>query len=60
MVLEELNQMVGLTEVKENLVKKIVFYIQHLDNYNNDYLNTLIYGNPGTGKSCIGHIIQFC
>ena len=55
--LKELNQMVGLAEVKSNLVKKIVFYIQHLENRNNEYLNTLIYGNPGTGKSHIGHII---
>lgn len=55
--LKELNKMVGLSEVKTNLVKKIVFYIQHLENRNNEYFNTLIYGNPGTGKSRIGHII---
>jgi hypothetical protein len=55
--LKELEEMVGLTEIKTNIVKKIVFYIQHLENRNNEYLNTLIYGNPGTGKSRIGHII---
>jgi SpoVK/Ycf46/Vps4 family AAA+-type ATPase len=55
--LKELQCMIGLAETKATLVNNIVFYIQHLENRNNDYLNTLIYGNPGTGKSRIGHII---
>ena len=55
--LKLLNKMVGLNQVKSAIVKQITFYIQHLENKNNDFLHSVFYGNPGVGKTEIGHII---
>ena len=55
--LKKLDKMVGLNDIKKNIAQKITFYIQHLENKNNDFLHTLLYGSPGTGKTELGHII---
>lgn len=58
-VLEELRDMIGMTGLKETLFQQILYYIQkmHVKNLSNEYLHTMIYGSPGTGKSSVAEII---
>ena len=61
----ELNSMIGLQNLKENIVDQILFYIQNLHkgfnedkkNCCNDFMHTVIYGPPGTGKTEVAKII---
>ena len=58
--LMELNNMIGMKDLKENIVDQIIFYIQNLHTLNssgNDFMHTVIYGPPGTGKTEIAKII---
>ena len=60
--LTELNNMIGMKNLKENIVDQIIFYIQNLHTLNseikgNDFMHTVIYGPPGTGKTEIAKII---
>lgn len=60
--LTDLNQMIGMKELKQNIVDQIIFYIQNLhtlksDVKGNDFMHTVIYGPPGTGKTEIAKII---
>uniref|UniRef100_A0A6C0IUE4 AAA+ ATPase domain-containing protein n=1 Tax=viral metagenome TaxID=1070528 RepID=A0A6C0IUE4_9ZZZZ len=61
--LNELNNMIGIKELKENIVDQILFYIQNLHTLNaksisgNDFMHTVIYGPPGTGKTEVAKII---
>ena len=53
-----LNEMIGLNNIKTNILNQILFYIQnfHLKTGIN-YMHTVIYGPPGTGKTEIAKII---
>jgi SpoVK/Ycf46/Vps4 family AAA+-type ATPase len=65
----DLNSMIGMQNVKENIVDQILFYIQNLHKpcqnqesnkkqaVYNDFMHTVIYGPPGTGKTEIAKII---
>ena len=58
----ELNNMIGMKNLKENIVDQIIFYIQNLHTLKsnikgNDFMHTVIYGPPGTGKTEIAKII---
>ena len=55
----QLNNMIGMKDLKENIIDQIVFYIQNLHTLDkgNDYMHTVIYGPPGTGKTEIAKII---
>jgi ATP-dependent 26S proteasome regulatory subunit len=58
----QLNNMIGMKDLKENIVDQIIFYIQNFhtlkSNTNgNDFMHTVIYGPPGTGKTEIAKII---
>lgn len=60
--LNDLNNMIGMKDLKENIVDQIIFYIQNLHTLNsdikgNDFMHTVIYGPPGTGKTEIAKII---
>ena len=55
--LRELNDMIGMKELKENIVDQILFYVQNLHNGTNDFMHTCIYGPPGTGKTEIAKIM---
>ena len=53
-----LNDMIGLNDIKSNILNQILFYIQnfHIKTGIN-YMHTVIYGPPGTGKTEIAKII---
>lgn len=58
----ELNNMIGMKELKKNIVDQIIYFIQELNKsespvYNGDFMHTVIYGKPGTGKTEIAKIL---
>jgi len=60
--LVQLNNMIGMKNLKENIVDQLLFYIQNLHTLNskhsgNDFMHTVIYGPPGTGKTEIAKIM---
>lgn len=57
--LEELNSMIGMTELKETVFLQVIYYLKgfHLRNNNEEYLHTIIMGSPGHGKTEIAKII---
>jgi SpoVK/Ycf46/Vps4 family AAA+-type ATPase len=52
-----LNEMVGMKQIKQEIVDHILFRIQNLDN-SNDMMHTIIYGPPGVGKTEVARIIS--
>ena len=52
-----LNNMIGMTTLKESLVYQILYFLQRFHVASNDYMHTVIYGPPGTGKTEISKII---
>ena len=62
--LNEMNNMIGMKEMKENVVDQLLYYIQDLHNTssNGDFMHTVIYGPPGSGKTEVAKIIGriFC
>ena len=58
--LQELNNMIGMNELKINIVDQILYFIQELHKNNlayGDFMHTVIYGPPGTGKTEIAKIM---
>lgn len=55
----DLDNMIGLKAVKETIFYQIIYYLQgmHLKNYNEEYLHTVIFGSPGSGKTTLAKII---
>ena len=54
----ELNNMIGMKQLKTNVVDQIIYYIQQFHKTGgNDFMHTVIYGPPGTGKTEIAKII---
>jgi AAA+ superfamily predicted ATPase len=49
--IDKLLSMVGIEDVKSNILYLIVFYLQKLDAGINDMLHTVVYGGPGVGKT---------
>lgn len=54
----ELNGLIGLTNIKRDITKMILYYIQHFESSNNNLLHTVIEGPPGTGKTELGKILS--
>lgn len=52
--LEKLDLMVGLNNIKNEIFKIIIYYIQN--EHNEEYLHTAIYGSPGVGKTELAKI----
>lgn len=54
-----LNEMVGLSLLKQSILDQLLYFIQGLHNNTSggDYKHTVIYGPPGTGKTEIAKII---
>lgn len=55
--LMELHAMIGLFELKQSVFEQLVFYLQHLHEGSEMYMNTVIYGPPGTGKTTIAKLL---
>jgi len=68
--LNDLNTMIGMKTLKENIVDQLLFYLQNLhiskqanksknrsNTVTGDFLHTVIYGSPGTGKTEVAKII---
>jgi SpoVK/Ycf46/Vps4 family AAA+-type ATPase len=58
--LEELNNMIGMKDLKNNIVDQILYFAQELHknkDLTGEFLHTVIYGPPGTGKTEIAKIM---
>jgi len=68
--LVDLNNMIGMKNLKENIVDQLLYYLQNLhipsvphssgigsSSSGGDFLHTVIYGSPGTGKTEVAKII---
>ena len=54
----ELNNMIGLHNIKNNILDQLLFYLQNFhERCGINYMHTVIYGPPGTGKTEIAKII---
>lgn len=53
--LKELNTLIGLADLKKSIVRQILFVIQKM--HDQDFMNCVIYGNPGCGKTTIAKIL---
>ena len=59
----ELNNLIGLHDLKNDILDQILFYIQDFHKKSGmDYMHTVLYGSPGTGKTEVAKIIGkiFC
>ena len=54
--LEKLENVVGMENVKKNIINQIIYFLSGLD-VNDDMLHTVITGPPGIGKTLLGNII---
>jgi hypothetical protein len=57
--LRELNNMVGMDDLKKTIFYQIIYYLQglHHKSGQEEYLHTAIYGPPGCGKTTVARII---
>jgi hypothetical protein len=55
--LKELNQVVGLNQIKNKIVDQILYLISHCDEENPPMFHTSIEGLPGTGKTHLARIL---
>jgi len=59
--LEELNNMIGMSELKNNVLDQVLYFVQglhkNMTTSSCDYMHTVIYGPPGTGKTEIAKIM---
>lgn len=58
--LTELNNMIGMKDLKNNIVDQILYFVQelHKDKLSKgDFMHTVIYGPPGTGKTEIAQMM---
>jgi len=55
--LEKLKNMIGLHNIKENIVGHITYYLANLEDTTSDMMHTVITGPPGVGKTELGKIL---
>jgi hypothetical protein len=53
----ELDEMIGMNNLKKNILDQLLYYLQDLHIQGNDFMHTVLYGPPGTGKTEIAKII---
>ena len=56
--IEKLLRMVGLQNLKKEILGLIIFYLQEFDEKNQDMLHTVVYGGPGVGKTKFINILS--
>ena len=49
--------MIVMKSIKNNIMDQILFYMQKLNSSGSDFMHTVIYGSPGTGKTEVAKII---
>lgn len=54
---KSLNNMIGMEELKNEIIEQILYFIQGLQSNSGDFMHTCIYGPPGTGKTEIAKIM---
>ena len=56
--LEELNNMIGLNNIKTSILNFVFYYLQNFDEDNKNAMkHTILEGNPGTGKTQVASIL---
>ena len=55
--LTKLNNMIGMDKVKQTVIDLILYFLQNIDDKNNDMLHCVIEGPPGVGKTEVAKII---
>jgi SpoVK/Ycf46/Vps4 family AAA+-type ATPase len=53
--LKKLNELVGMEEIKKNIIDQILFYAQGLNT--NEMMHVCLTGPPGVGKTTVGKIL---
>ena len=55
--LTKLNNLIGLSKVKDSIVDMILYFLQNFEKGNDHMLHTIIEGPPGVGKTELGKIL---
>ena len=55
--LEELDNMIGMENIKDSVFNKIILHLQNLDNKNTDFNHIVLCGAPGMGKTHVAKIL---
>ena len=58
--LQELNNMIGMKELKMSITSQLIYFIQKLHinaDESGDFMHTVIYGPPGTGKTEVAKLM---
>lgn len=53
--LKELNEMIGMDDIKKSLTHQLMYFLQGFEHKH--MLHTIIEGPPGVGKTCLGKIL---
>jgi SpoVK/Ycf46/Vps4 family AAA+-type ATPase len=54
--LNKLKEFIGMTNIKDNIIKQIIFFLQNLDE-DRDLMHTIITGPPGVGKTKLAYVL---